>query len=265
MTVQVVRRQVRVVRGSPAAAYAARDAAQAAAAAAEQALADLLAFGFGLVSDYSAVVTYNVGDKVFYEGSSYECHVDGTLNTPPPGGPWQLIASGGLATSYQGEGAFIIDAESPADAIIDGRRDGVSRMLLDADATRALLVRHPSTEAILAAVALTGALTVAGGGINVTGASTFANGVTFNSNVTIGDNSADVLSVVATSAFGQPVTFNSNAIFAFAPRLPTYTVGTVPGVTAARLIYVSDESGGPVVAYSDGANWRRVTDRAIVS
>ena len=47
----------------------------------------------------------------------------------------------------------------------------------------------------------------------------------------------------------------------------TYTVGTVPSaVTYARgLIYVSNEAGGAVIAFSDGTNWRRVTDRAIIS
>lgn len=46
-----------------------------------------------------------------------------------------------------------------------------------------------------------------------------------------------------------------------------YTVATVPD--AAELprqwIYVSDEAGGAVPAFSDGTNWRRVTDRAIIS
>jgi hypothetical protein len=49
-------------------------------------------------------------------------------------------------------------------------------------------------------------------------------------------------------------------------HLPNYTVATLP--TAANLggfIYVTDESGGAVPAFSDGANWRRVTDRAIVT
>jgi hypothetical protein len=31
------------------------------------------------------------------------------------------------------------------------------------------------------------------------------------------------------------------------------------------MIYVSDETGGAVMAFSDGTNWRRVTDRQIVS
>ena len=35
--------------------------------------------------------------------------------------------------------------------------------------------------------------------------------------------------------------------------------------TPGELIYVSDETGGSVIAFSDGTDWRRVTDRAIVS
>jgi hypothetical protein len=48
--------------------------------------------------------------------------------------------------------------------------------------------------------------------------------------------------------------------------LPTFTVSTLPSaITPAQMIYVSDESGGATVAFSDGTNWRRVQDRAIVS
>ena len=32
-----------------------------------------------------------------------------------------------------------------------------------------------------------------------------------------------------------------------------------------RWIYVTDDSGGPVPAFNDGAVWRRATDRAIIS
>lgn len=55
--------------------------------------------------------------------------------------------------------------------------------------------------------------------------------------------------------------------FTAPPVLPAYTVETLPDATAyARgLIYVSDETGGAVPAFSDGTNWRRVTDRAVVS
>jgi hypothetical protein len=47
--------------------------------------------------------------------------------------------------------------------------------------------------------------------------------------------------------------------------LASYVVSGLPTATAGGLIYVSNESGGPVIAFADGTNWRRVTDRAIVS
>jgi hypothetical protein len=49
-------------------------------------------------------------------------------------------------------------------------------------------------------------------------------------------------------------------------QLRSFTVSTLPSASVAgRMIYVSDESGGTVVAFSDGTNWRRMTDRNIVS
>jgi lysophospholipase L1-like esterase len=50
-------------------------------------------------------------------------------------------------------------------------------------------------------------------------------------------------------------------------RVKAYTIATLPSAAAAsgQVIHVSDESGGAVLAFSDGTNWRRVTDRAVVS
>lgn len=51
-----------------------------------------------------------------------------------------------------------------------------------------------------------------------------------------------------------------------AVQLVDYPAEILPSASpAGRLIFVSDETGGPVPAFSDGTNWRRVTDRAIVS
>lgn len=48
--------------------------------------------------------------------------------------------------------------------------------------------------------------------------------------------------------------------------LRSYTVATLPSATtAAGQIYVSNEAGGAIPAFSDGVNWRRVSDRSIVS
>lgn len=49
--------------------------------------------------------------------------------------------------------------------------------------------------------------------------------------------------------------------------LKSYEVADLPDASlwTGGAIYVSDESGGAVLAFSDGSNWRRTTDRAVVS
>jgi hypothetical protein len=49
-------------------------------------------------------------------------------------------------------------------------------------------------------------------------------------------------------------------------QLIGYTVSALPDAsTAGGMIFVTDETGGAVPAFSDGSNWRRITDRVIVS
>lgn len=50
-------------------------------------------------------------------------------------------------------------------------------------------------------------------------------------------------------------------------KLMSYAVADVPDATLweGSLIYVSDETGGATIAFSDGTDWRRVQDRAIIA
>jgi len=64
-------------------------------------------------------------------------------------------------------------------------------------------------------------------------------------------------------AFNLSVATDANLIF----QPPTYTVVGVPSAATypRGIIYVSNEAGGAVLAFSDGSAWRRVTDRAVIS
>ena len=64
-------------------------------------------------------------------------------------------------------------------------------------------------------------------------------------------------------AFNLDVTTNATMIF----QAPTYTVSTLPAAATypRGVIYVSDETSGATLAFSDGSVWRRVQDRAQVS
>ena len=61
--------------------------------------------------------------------------------------------------------------------------------------------------------------------------------------------------------------FALNRLLAPALPLNSYVIADLPAAAdfPNHMVYVSDESGGAVPAFSDGTNWRRVTDRAIVS
>jgi hypothetical protein len=50
-------------------------------------------------------------------------------------------------------------------------------------------------------------------------------------------------------------------------QFPPFTVATVISAedNVGMGIYVSDESGGATLAFSDGSVWRRVQDRAIIT
>lgn len=49
-------------------------------------------------------------------------------------------------------------------------------------------------------------------------------------------------------------------------QLKSYTVDQLPSASpAGQFVYVTNEVGGAIPAFSDGTNWRRVSDRALVA
>jgi hypothetical protein len=83
--------------------------------------------------------------------------------------------------------------------------------------------------------------------------------------VTLSDDLGLVTEAVTSQAdLGSLVT--SGLIYPDQFVLPSFTVSTLPTATpAGQMAYVTNESGGAVPAFADGTNWRRVTDRAIVT
>jgi len=83
--------------------------------------------------------------------------------------------------------------------------------------------------------------------------------------VTLSDDLGLVTDAVTAEAdLGALVT--SGLIYPDQFVLPSYTTSTLPSAAiAGAMIYVTNETGGPIPAFADGTNWRRVTDRAIVT
>lgn len=69
---------------------------------------------------------------------------------------------------------------------------------------------------------------------------------------------------------GDRITFPANtdrADMSVPVQLRSYTVATLPAASigTGAIVYVTDETGGAVPAFSDGTDWRRTTDRVVVS
>lgn len=63
-----------------------------------------------------------------------------------------------------------------------------------------------------------------------------------------------------------PTNLGGNLTLGGTLQLDSSTVAGVPSASpAGQMLYISDETGGAIPAFSDGTNWRRVSDRAIIS
>lgn len=72
--------------------------------------------------------------------------------------------------------------------------------------------------------------------------------------------------VVAINNISTNLSNGSNKFTALV-QAPSFTVATVPAASAfvGGIIYVSNESGGAQPAFSDGSQWRRMSDRAVIT
>lgn len=97
----------------------------------------------------------------------------------------------------------------------------------------------------------------------------FVFGTYANTNITVLTNTTANFYFHNTGEFSVgTATKTAKLVVNGAVRIGQYTVATVPSASAngaGSIIYVSDETGGAIIAFSDGTNWRRSSDRAIIS
>lgn len=117
-----------------------------------------------------------------------------------------------------------------------------------------------------------GALTAKSLAIAVAGSSITWTTPASNSGINLGGSATMVKdgttgALKFTSPTGYAHFSGIGASFEAPVQLASYTVGTVPSAAgwARSLIWVSNESGGATVAYSNGTNWKRVADAANIS
>lgn len=118
------------------------------------------------------------------------------------------------------------------------------------------------------------------GGINAAGFSAHADGawtmgssqpsyIRFDTTASGATGRSERLRITSSGKVGIGTSAPSTALHVNGElRVGSYLVAGLPAAAtsgAGALVFVSNESGGAVLAFSDGAAWRRVTDRVIVS
>ena len=191
--------------------------------------------------------------NVVSSGGNVTVGIAGTSNVA-------VFSSGGLAVTgnITGNGAGLTGINAFSNVTVTGGNSAVADSIADT-----LTLTAGSGIAIVVDSA-TDTITIAASG----GSEIFVDGADFGTvteAVTLSDDLGLVTEAVeAESDLGTIVT--SGLIYPDQFVLPSFTTTTLPSASVAgAMIYVTNEAGGAVPAFADGTNWRRVTDRAIVS
>ncbi len=77
---------------------------------------------------------------------------------------------------------------------------------------------------------------------------------------------ANSVEVTETATFSNTVDVTGQLTLTSPVTLPSYTVAGVPSASpAGQIAFISDETGGATIAFTDGTNWRRATDLTIIA
>jgi hypothetical protein len=199
-------------------------------------------------------------------------NVTGTLNTTGNanvgnlGTAGLIVATGNITTAGNISGGNILGNGRNLSGIETFRSFAVSGgNTIVADSITDTFTFNAGTGITLVADPTTDTLTIAAAG---QGSDIFVDGADFGTVdevVTTTDDLGSVADAITSQAdLGSIVT--AGVFYPDQIVFPSYTVATVPSASPpGQMIYVSNESGGAIPAFSDGTNWRRVTDRAIIT
>jgi hypothetical protein len=191
--------------------------------------------------------------NVVSSGGNVTVGIGGTSNVA-------VFSPAGLAVAgnITGNGAGLTGINAFSNISVTGGNSAVADSIADT------LTLTAGSGITLVMDASTDTLTIAAS----SGSDIFVDGADFGTvteTVTASDDLGSVTeAVTAESDLGTIVT--SGILYPDQFVLPSYTTTTLPSASVVgAMIYVTNESGGAVPAFADGTNWRRVTDRAIVS
>lgn len=182
-----------------------------------------------------------------------------------------LITSGDIdatgtitAGNYLGNGATLSGINAFSTFVVDGQDNVVADSISDS------LTLTAGAGIVLLTDAANDAITIA---VVSSGDSIFATGGDMGT-VDEEVNATEDLGTVDTGADPVAATYNleqivqSGVLYPDQLVLPSYTVaelGSLSATPAGQMVFCTNDAGGSIPAFSDGTDWRRVTDRQVIS
>jgi len=169
------------------------------------------------------------------------------------------VTGNATAANYFGNGSTLSGINTFSNVAIAGGNS------ITANSIASTLTLSSGAGIVLLANPATGVITIAS---TTAGASVFFDGADFGTVTEETLQSAD-LGLITALVEGESDLggfFVVGLVYPDQLVLPSFSASALPSVNpAGQMIFVTDDQGGAIPAFSDGTNWRRVTDRAVVS
>ena len=163
------------------------------------------------------------------------------------------------AANFFGNGSTLSGINSFGNVAVTGGNS------IAANSTSSTLVFSAGSGIVLVANPETGVITIAS---TTAGADVFFDGADFGTVTEEVLQSAD-LGLITALVEGESDLggfFIVGLVYPDQLVLPTFSASALPSVNpAGQMIFVPDDQGGAVPAFSDGTSWRRVTDRTVIA
>jgi hypothetical protein len=163
------------------------------------------------------------------------------------------------AANYFGDGSTLSGINSFSNVAVSGGNT------VAANSIASTLTLSPGSGIALVADIATGVITISAVG---SGADVFLDGADFGTVTETVLQSSD-LGLITALVQGESDLGSFFVVGLVYPDqfvLPSFSASALPSVNpAGQMIFVPDEQGGAVPAFSDGAVWRRVTDRSVIA
>lgn len=202
--------------------------------------------------------TYTFGTKTWiWNGAAWQIQTQGAINNTPIG---NITPSTGAFTTITGNGSQLSGINAFGNIAVAGEStvsaDSTSDTLTFVEGSGIAITTDVANNTITIGTIATDSIFATGGDMG-----------TVDEAVTA-EEDLGLVTASVTVEYDLGTIVTGGILYPEQLVLPSFTVAELGGISASpagQMVFCSNDTGGSIPAFSDGTNWRRVTDRQIVS